>query len=139
MEAIWLAIVIYSLGLGLVLYLRPAYMFNENGTWKEFGYKRDSRHTLLPFWLFAIAWALLSYAISMALTLTLASAAIATYYQPEDSELDFESESESEVEPEPELMPVSKAKKPRPGYYVLNANTKRNGIKKYVYYGTDKP
>ena len=66
MEILWLAIILYSLGLGLVLHFRPALMFNENGTWKEFGYQRspESRFTIFPFWLFAISWAFLSYALA---------------------------------------------------------------------------
>ncbi len=62
MEVLWLAILFYSVGLGLVLYFRPKLMFLANGTWKEFGYQRDARHTLFPFWLFAIVWAFVSYA-----------------------------------------------------------------------------
>ena len=64
MEILWLAIVIYSIGLGVMLHFRPAFMFHENGSWKEFGYQRDSRHTLFPFWLFAIAWAFMSYVLA---------------------------------------------------------------------------
>jgi hypothetical protein len=64
MEILWLAIVIYSIGLGVLLHFRPAFMFHENGSWKEFGYQRDSRHTLFPFWLFAIAWAFVSYVLA---------------------------------------------------------------------------
>lgn len=140
MEIIWPAIVIYSLGLGLVLYLRPAFMFNENGTWKEFGYNRDSRHTMFPFWLFAIVWALVAYAMAAALTLTVftpvAAIAMSSYESPSPSpsESDFESESDLEV-PEP----PQKTKKPRAGYYVLNAETRKNGIRKYVYYGDQPP
>jgi len=65
MELLWLAIVFYSMGLGVILYLRPALMFNENGTWKEFGYQRDSRYTIFPVWLFIITWAIISYVLSM--------------------------------------------------------------------------
>jgi hypothetical protein len=140
MEIIWPAIVIYSIGLGLVLYLRPAFMFNENGTWKEFGYNRDSRHTMFPFWLFAIVWALVAYAMAAALTLTVftgAAAMMPHYESPSELEGDsaFESESDLEV-PEP---PVKVTKKPRAGYYVLNSDTRKNGIRKYVYYGSEAP
>ena len=39
-------------------------MFREDGRWKEFGIGRDPKHfTYLPFWLFTIVWALLSYVI----------------------------------------------------------------------------
>ena len=75
MELLWLAIVFYSAGLAAVLYLRPAIMFNENGTWKEFGYQRDSRHTLFPFWLFVITWAIVSYVLSMAVSSYLSATA----------------------------------------------------------------
>jgi hypothetical protein len=64
MEILWLAIVFYSIGLGLVLHFKPRLMFNDNGTWKEFGYQAGPRHTLFPVWLFAIAWAVVSYAIA---------------------------------------------------------------------------
>ena len=131
------------MGLGLVLYLRPAFMFNENGTWKEFGYNRDSRHTMFPFWLFAIVWALVAYAMAAALTLTVftggpvAAVAMSSYESPSlsPSESDFETETDVEV-PEP---PPQKTKKPRAGYYVLNAETRKNGIRKYVYYGDQPP
>ena len=142
MEIIWPAIVIYSMGLGLVLYLRPTLMFNENGTWKEFGYNRDSRHTMFPFWLFAIVWALVSYAIAAALTLMIftgapvAAVAMSSYESPSPSESDFETDTDLEV---PEPPPMKPAKKPRSGYYVLNADTRKNGIRKYVYYGDQPP
>ena len=67
MESLWFAIAIYSMGLAGVIWLRPALMFNENGTWKEFGYQRGSRYTLFPVWLFAIEWAFVSYALAAAL------------------------------------------------------------------------
>lgn len=70
MTTLWLAIFLYSVGLGLVLHIRPALMFQANGAWKEFGYKRapESRYTIFPVWLFAIVWAVLSYAIAAAAT-----------------------------------------------------------------------
>jgi hypothetical protein len=114
MEILWLAIIFYSIGLGLVLHFRPALMFNENGTWKEFGYQRDSRYTIFPFWLFAIGWAIVSYALAAAASWTLGGAATATATAfsmsasnvfrrsalppaPEsDTESDYESEDEEE-------------------------------------------
>ena len=113
MELLWLAIVFYSAGLAAVLYLRPAIMFNENGTWKEFGYQRDSRHTLFPFWLFVITWAIVSYVLSMAVSSYLtasasvglaatAAASSATHSFASDMfEHDQEGESEEEEIPEP--------------------------------------
>lgn len=68
MEILWIAIILYSAGLALVLHLRPSLMFNQDGTWKEFGYQRSPRHTLLPFWLFVIAWAFISYATAASIS-----------------------------------------------------------------------
>ena len=113
MELLWLAIVFYSAGLAAVLYLRPTVMFNENGTWKEFGYQRDSRHTLFPFWLFVITWAIVSYVLSMAVSsylsasasigLTAAAASASHSFATDmfDHEEEGESESEEEEVPEP--------------------------------------
>jgi hypothetical protein len=79
MTTLWFAIFLYSVGLGLVLHFRPSLMFQANGAWKEFGYKRapESRYTIFPVWLFAIAWAILSYAIAAAVTTLWFSAPVA--------------------------------------------------------------
>ena len=117
MEILWLAIIMYSAGLALVLHLRPALMFNEDGTWKEFGYQRSPRHTLLPFWLFVIIWAFLSYAIAAALSWMLfapAFAAVPMMYIPPPilslgQEDDEEEEEEEEEEAEANTMPMTTA------------------------------
>lgn len=112
MEILWLAIILYSVGLALVLHFRPALMFNDDGTWKEFGYQRSSRHTLLPFWLFVVAWAFVSYAIAASLTwffvnssasrsvamTSMASASIPSYWS---------AESEDEDDDDDEITPIS--------------------------------
>jgi hypothetical protein len=121
-------------------------MFNENGTWKEFGYNRDSRHTIFPFWLFSIVWALVAYALASFLVASVftgvftgvsaaAMSSMPSYESPSDLEGDSDFESESDLEPPPQQV----SKKPRAGYYVLNADTRRNGIRKYVYYGSEPP
>ena len=160
MENLWLAILFYSLGLAAVLHLRPALMFNENGSWKEFGYKRDSRHTLLPFWLFAIVWAILSYAVALAIawsynssvTATATATTAAAYYNgnmgswssgPEE----YDDEEEEEEEIRPVSQPVKRGRgrprktetaQPRTGYYVLEPKTD-GGLGRYVYYGSTPP
>ena len=133
-------------------------MFNENGSWKEFGYQRssDTRHTLFPFWLFAISWAFASYVIASAVTwvyptMGFAAAAAATasavgsYSQSEYSDSDEEGAftSVSEVE-EPPRRPrgrprKTEAKEPRQGYYVLEPPTREGGLRKYIYYGSNPP
>jgi len=157
MEILWLAIVFYSVGLGLVLHFRPALMFQENGTWKEFGYQRssDSRHTLFPFWLFAIVWAFASYVIAAAIAWTVSSesamgavgvtgaaASAFGHYSQEESSV-FEDEEEEEEEEEPIKRRrgrprKSEIKQPRAGYYVVDPVTRDSGLHRYIYYG-DKP
>jgi hypothetical protein len=126
MQILWLAIVFYSIGLGIVLQLRPSLMFHENGSWKEFGYQRDSRHTLFPFWLFAILWAFCSYAIAAAISWSFTGTAIAAttlgslHFTPsqESNQAVFHEEAipeeeeealeEAESEIEEESIPVSR-------------------------------
>ena len=177
MEILWLAIAFYSIGLAGVLYFRPSMMFHENGAWKEFGYQRDSRHTMFPFWLFAVVWAFVSYTLAAASVWSSGAALAATAvpwlresresressgpsYDESESEIEVEeaeaeAEAESEAEAEAELeesMPeirvselpkrkatMKKDKKPRPGYYVLNADSKNSGLRKYIYYGQKPP
>lgn len=125
MQILWLAIVFYSVGLAIILQLRPSLMFHENGSWKEFGYQRDSRHTLFPFWLFAILWAFCSYAIAAAICWSFAGTATAAatlgslHFTPSqesndsifheeaipDEESEALEEAESEIE---ESVPVSR-------------------------------
>lgn len=155
MEILWLAIVFYSLGLAAVLYLRPRIMFHGNGTWKEFGYQRDSRHTMFPFWLFAIAWAFVSYAGAAAISWTMvgpatasaAAAASALHFTEDDMESlpSLGSPPSDEIE----AMPVSRRRtntnktakeKLRSGYYVLDETSPESGgLKRYIYYGSNRP
>jgi len=164
MEILWLAIVFYSIGLGLVLHFRPSLMFHENGVWKEFGYQRtsESRHTLFPFWLFAITWAFASYVLAAAITWSFSSPAALAFtttaaataastdvfgrYTLDKSE-ESEEEEEEEEEEIDEEMPVKRGRgrprktqpKPRPGYYVIAPESKEGGLRRYVYYGENPP
>lgn len=159
MESLWLAIAIYSVGLAVVIWLRPALMFNENGTWKEFGYQRSSRHTLFPVWLFAIVWAFVSYALAAALiwiltgrslaAATAASAAAVSSAQWTPSRGLMEQEEE-ESDDEDFTIPVSRVprsvsqnvsggRKPRAGYYVLDPESEQGGLRRYIYFGDKRP
>ena len=182
MDALWLAILIYSLGLAVVLQLRPRLMFHENGSWKEFGYQRDSRHTLFPFWLFAISWAFVSYAAAAAaswvFTAGAAGAAVAMSPAAALSALEFDGENVRAAPPpsmfdgEPDAdtdvdadtgdrnsgsdnmsyaTPVSRMSRnsnsgssggrrnPRAGYYVLDPASQKSGLRRYIFYGTNRP
>lgn len=148
MEILWLAIVLYSVGLGLVLHFRPALMFQENGAWKEFGYQRSPRHTLVPFWLFAVTWAFVSYAIATSVSWLMPVGATAAYYsntafassaEEEEEEAETEEEEEEAEEEEAEETPVSRSKEPRAGYYVRDTSVPEGGLEKYIYFGPGKP
>ena len=161
MELLWLAIVFYTVGLGAVLYIRPAIMFNENGTWKEFGYQRDSRHTIFPFWLFVITWAIISYMLSMIVSASMivpAAAAVSSAHSFATSMFEEKDEEEDIIEmPDEEVVkpprrrsaaatkePIEESaapgkEKPRPGYYILEEGAQAKGLRKYVYYGSNPP
>ena len=148
MEILWLAIVFYSIGLGLVLHFKPSLMFNENGTWKEFGYQRAPGKTLFPVWLFAITWAFLSYTLAACGTWILSAAAVSPFLMAS-----AEAEAEAEETDAEDMTPVTEVRKrgrprknvdsepgnPRPGYYVVDPETNEKGLRRYVYYGPDAP
>jgi hypothetical protein len=121
MEVLWLAIIIYSIGMAAMLHFRPALMFHENGTWKEFGYQRDSRHTIFPFWLFSVVWAFLSYVLATTFSWSSASTAVVSSAMlnrdvmiPVSQEEDYEA-NEEDVEEEDDVMmaPPPPPRRPR--------------------------
>ena len=71
-----LAFAIYIVGIAIVLYLRPKLMFLPGGAWKEFGVGRGESHTVMPFWLFAIFWAFISYGVGLVIMSHFATLAI---------------------------------------------------------------
>ena len=93
-------------------------MFTEEGHWKEFGIGRDERYyTWMPFWLFAIMWAIISYVI------------VSTVFGSAEGVSMNVNES----------LPVTSVEM-KPGYYVLDAEaTAKKGIPKYIYLGPEAP
>jgi len=119
MRRLIIAGLVYLTGIAVILVIKPQYMFREDGRWKEFGIGRDpANFTHVPFWLFAIIWAIVSYA----------SVSII-----EDSIYgnDEYNTKNSRVNSQQELTP---------GYYMLNEGaTGRNGVPRYVYLGPEEP
>jgi hypothetical protein len=118
------ACLIYLVGVGIVLYIRPSSMFRPGGTWREFGLGDSESCTLFPFWMFSIVWAIFSYVFASFIT----SISI-----PRNDGIEIYSES---LLPPTSPSPTVK----QPGYYILNpesvsANTGAN----YVYYGPEPP
>lgn len=146
--------ILYLFGISIVLAIKPSFMFSEDGTWKEFGIGRSQKtHTWMPFWLFAVLWALVSY-ISVAMfclmkgivepgekisTSTKVSSTAENNMDVVDEVL--------EVTPEDIEIPAAKPKKSKfkskmaDGYYILNrrATELSGGIPKYIYLGKGLP
>jgi hypothetical protein len=123
---------LYLIGIAVVLLIQPSLMFRENGTWKEFGIGRDPfHHTWMPFWLFAILWALLSYMI----VLMVAAANLLPGVQTID---DITVQSDELLESlSPRMKKRVSASLEQEGYYMLDTESK--GTPKYVYLGPTPP
>lgn len=143
---------IYIFGIAIVLYLRPALMFKPGGSWKEFGIGRGETHTVLPFWLFAIFWAFMSYGISLVILSNFANIANTPFQQGQLQMPPQQTPVITQQAPQPVMMqqqqqgpanfmkPVSSMiglQQNVPGYYVL-ANSP-NGQPQYIYYGNQPP
>jgi hypothetical protein len=152
---------LYLTGIAIVMVLRPTLMFRPDGTWKEFGIGRNpAYYTWLPFWLFAIVWAILSYLLVLLLAGAnvlpgvnavsnegfakhadnngngnLSSAPISSPLEAVNEVIDLEDAS-----PSVRRKVVRTVNEMKPGYYILNAEeTARRGVPKYVYLGPEPP
>ena len=143
---------VYLIGVGVVLVLRPAFMFTPDGNWKEFGIgQRDDRYTPFPFWLFCLTWALVSYVIVLLLRplIDTGDAIEVVNTRVNNKRVNNRSNNrrryveEPPADFEPELEGDAAADEgvelPK-GYYVLNKKaTKLSGVPKYVYLGPEEP
>jgi hypothetical protein len=116
---------IYLSGIAAMLWFRPSLMFHANGTWKEFGIGRGNAYTWLPFWLFAIMYALMSYIVVFSVSMAFRSPTT-------QSRRLRVNRNYAPVPAEPkELLP---------GYYMLNTPPVNNkGVPRYVYIGDTMP
>lgn len=135
---------IYILGVAAVLYMRPLLMFHaDTGAWKEFGL--DAGRTIMPFWMFALVWAIVSYVGGTLIGVYFSG--LALHDLPADI---VEANIANVVKPiskvPPPSLPTSvleavpnSAATPNaiPGYYVLE--TPKSGPPKYIYFGTSPP
>jgi hypothetical protein len=129
---------LYLLGISIVLMIKPELMFSEKGIWKEFGIGRPSAtYTWLPFWLFSMIWAILSYLIVL---LIASHTGLAGVHTPTDVSITTET-----LDPEYVSRKSSSKKKMAPsdmkdGYYMLDMNeTSKRGVPKYIYVGPEAP
>jgi len=139
---------LYLLGISIVLLIKPALMFSEKGIWKEFGMGRPSAtYTWLPFWLFSMIWAILSYLIVL---LIASHTGLAGVHTPTDlpvttETLDPEYVSRTSNSGHSVSGHFVSKKKMAPsdmknGYYMLDMNeTGKRGVPKYIYVGPEAP
>ena len=125
MRRLIVAGLLYLTGIAVLLVIKPQFMFQEDGRWKEFGIGRDqSRFTYMPLWLFAIVWSVISYMIVFLIE-------------------DNTSPSYDQQIPRNRSIRNNKRNAPQelvPGYYMLNeSSTARNGVPRYVYLGPEEP
>jgi len=137
MQRLIAAGILYLLGVAIILVIRPSLMFSDDGSWKEFGIGRNQNtHTWMPFWFFAILWALTSYIIvNLVFAVYLPSS-----LQPETVKM---------VRPTYEETAPSKSSrrsrgKPMElpdGYYIMNTEGSEaaGGVPKYIYLGKGLP
>lgn len=136
---------LYLLGISIVLTFKPEIMFTKEGNWKEFGLGRSkARYTWLPFWLFAILWAILSYLIVLMIASHTGLAGVTVNSEVPITTNTIEPENVSmkamtPVRSEPHKRPTTMGDMKK-GYYILDTNeTMRKGIPKYIYLGPEAP
>ena len=120
---------LYLLGIAVILALKPTLMFSKDGAWKEFGIGRSrERYTWLPFWLFAVMWAILSYLLVLIVTATA---------PVERADKPMKAAVQPAMQPAMQPAPEGEMKK---GYYILDTNeTMKRGVPKYIYLGPEAP
>lgn len=151
MVVIWYAIGLYILGIAVVLYMRPAIMFQPGGVWKEFGISKSDDYSVLPFWLFTVVWAVFSYALATLISILLASVVLRSategdvgnsavsgniFMKPISSVNTETSFPASNV-----FASSGSVQTPRlPGYYVLESAAATAAAQpRYVYWGPEPP
>ena len=132
MKLLLYAGLLYLAGISLLILLQPSLVFREDGSWKEFGVGRDADHyTWMPFWLFAILWALLSYMIILLVASMNLLPGVQTIEEVNSEEM-LGSLS-------PRMKNKVAAAMDQEGYYMLDAEATGKGAPKYVYLGPAPP
>jgi len=143
MKLLLYAGLVYLAGVSLLILLQPSLVFREDGSWKEFGMGRNSDHyTWMPFWLFAVLWALISYLIVLMAAGANLLPGITTIddVTVEDISIDSQAVLNSPLN---SMSPRAKkrmfASMDQEGYYMLNTEASSRGAPKYVYLGPAAP
>lgn len=137
---------LYLIGISIVLAIKPSLMFSADGAWKEFGLGRaKEKYTWMPFWLFTIMWAILSYLIVLVIASHTGAGNVSTHTDlaVPSTVMDPESISMKAMSPVPQNVPKKKptsVEDMKQGYYILDTNeTMKRGVPKYIYLGPTAP
>lgn len=146
MKVLLFAGILYLFVIGSVLVLRPQLMFTAKGAWKEFGIGRNPElYTWMPFWLFAILAAILSY---MFVLLIAGVGSLPGVDVVNDVVITESTESiplsrrgnKASAEVADGTGSRSTAGEMKAGYYVLDAiETAKKGVPKYIFLGPEPP
>jgi hypothetical protein len=146
MQVLLSAGLLYLIIIAATLFFKPSLMFNDDGTWKEFGLGRDERfYTWMPFWLFAILLAITCYLVIFLIVDTIAETdnVVVNNFVPETIRSNIRNKSSRLAKAVNTIMEnappaadsVESVRELLPGYYVLNAEGSANGIPRYIYLG----
>ena len=147
MRRLIIAGLVYLTGIAVILLIKPQYMFREDGRWKEFGIGRDPEYfTHIPFWLFAIIWAIISY-LTVAIIENsfygnneISDSGDTNHYPPTQNTSRNSRNTKTSRNSVNSANLASKDVELTPGYYMLNESaTGRNGVPRYVYLGPESP
>ena len=110
--------------------MKPQLIFTERGAWKEFGIGRNPEsYTWMPFWLFCIFWALISYSMVFVIIRKIDGSGAA----PAPSLLE-----RPRAAPAPRIVRTTGLRRtnrvPAYGYYTVDAPIRNNNAGRYIYY-----
>jgi hypothetical protein len=127
--------------------MKPELMFAKDGSWKEFGLGRNKhKYTWMPFWLFAISWAIISYVVVLVIASATGLGGVSNNVDIPVQNNSIEPENISMKSMSPVLPENLSRRKPtssnemKPGYYILDTNeTMKRGVPKYIFLGPEAP
>lgn len=151
MKVLLFAGILYLFVIGSVLVLRPQLMFTAKGAWKEFGIGRNPElYTWMPFWLFAILSAILSYMFVLLIAGVGSLPGVDVVNEVVISEPAENiplsrrgramASASASANASASASPTDGAGEMKSGYYVLDAiETAKKGVPKYIYLGPEPP
>jgi len=141
MPLLLLSGLLYLIGISVILVLKPELMFSVDGNWKEFGLGRNKqKYTWMPFWLFTIMWAIVSYIIVLVILSTFGYINKNTDISVPNETIEPKNISQSIIPLKTKNNKSNMSNSMKSGYYILDTNeTMKKGVPKYIYLGPEAP